>query len=96
MSNKNEMSYDNLKTLLAKENFPLLFTFKFIGKNSPQFLEGAKDLKSKCAGLELKGERLSQNRNHASFTYELQADTPELILTVYQAISEIPDLLIVL
>lgn len=88
--------YEALKTLLEKETYPHPFTFKFIGKKSILFEAGMKKVCGQFPELRLKGQLVSQNKNHVSYTYILQAKTAQEIIQVYQAIEGLPDLALML
>jgi putative lipoic acid-binding regulatory protein len=88
--------YQNLKALLEKETYPHSFLFKFIGKNSPDFEDGTKNLQGLFPELTMESLRLSQNQKHVSYTYSLNAESADEIIQVYQAIEGLPDLELVL
>lgn len=88
--------FDKLQELLEKETFPHDFTFKFVGKNTPQFEEGARQLERKYPSLIAGTKRQSTNGKHLSLTYVLKANAPDEIIQVFKAIHQVPDVLIIL
>ncbi|MEO5971243.1 MAG: DUF493 family protein [Bdellovibrionia bacterium] len=88
--------YDKLKELLAKETYPHSFPFKFIGKNTPLFLQGVHNFELKHLQLVLQSKKESKNQNHLSYTYFLEAKSLDSIIAIFQEIEKIPDLLIIL
>jgi len=88
--------YAKLRELLTKETYPHVFSFKFIGKNTPLFQEGIHDFHTTYPILTLQSERKSRNENHLSVTYVLHAESADMILTIYQRIEQLPDLLLIL
>ena len=88
--------YDKLKELLAKETYPHSFPFKFIGKNTPLFLQGIRSLELKHPELIFHSQKESKNQNHLSCTYLLEAKSLDGIIIIFQEIEIIPDVLVVL
>lgn len=88
--------YENLKLILEKEIYPHSFSFKFIGKNSAPFQQGVDKLLNQFPKLVMRTQRLSQNQNHVSYTYSLQAQSAEAIIEVFRVIEKLPDLEIIL
>lgn len=88
--------YQRLRELLTKEPFPHSFTFKFVGKNSPEFEKGVREFELKHPELVQRSRRHSGNKNHVSLTYTLDADSPDVIVETYRSIAKIQDLVMVL
>lgn len=88
--------YTQLRALLEKEPYPHRFLFKFVGKNTDAFELGTRNLEALFPDLVMVTLRLSQNENHASYTYSLEAESAEQIIEIYQVIEEIKDLEILL
>jgi putative lipoic acid-binding regulatory protein len=96
MSQKTK-DYSKLKSLLEEqEKFPLHFIFKFIGRNTPVFLEGVKSLEATFPTLKHEMTRKSAKDQHIAMTYAISAPNAHLIIEVFRAIEKIEDLLIIL
>ena len=89
-------SFDKLQELLAKETFPLTFTFKVVGRSTEAFRNGARELESLHPGLKLTATRDSAQGNHVSLTYIHEAESAEIIIAVYRSIQALPDVLFML
>ena len=89
--------YQKLKELLEEqEQFPVQFTYKFIGRNSSRFLDSVKKLEQQFPALKHEGQRLSANQAHSSQTYSYNAPSAQAIIDVFQAIEKLDDILMVL
>lgn len=89
--------YTNLKHLLQEtETFPLRFTFKFIGRNTPAFSAGVAALERTFPVLTHEMTRQSAGGNHISKTYAFDAPNADIIIAVFVEIERIEDLLVML
>jgi putative lipoic acid-binding regulatory protein len=88
--------YDRLRELLLNESFPHLFRFKFVGKNTTVFKSGVQELLNQFPRLQYESERPSKGNRHVAFGYTLAALSADEIIQVLDAISKIPDLVIML
>jgi hypothetical protein len=89
--------YARLKELLqSQETFPHLFTYKFIGRNSPGFAAAVAGFEKNFPALKLEASRLSKGDGHVALTYKHTAGSAEEIVFVFEAIARLPDLLVIL
>jgi putative lipoic acid-binding regulatory protein len=89
--------YSRLKELLeTQESFPLEFTYKFIGKNTPAFATGVGQFEKAYPKLKLQSSRMSKGDAHVALTYVITAGDADQIIQVFEAISRIPDLHVIL
>jgi len=89
--------FAKFRELLEKEHqFPLEYTHKIIGKNSPIFLQSVAEFESKHIGLRRVGERISASGNHLALTYEYLAATPDDVIELQKETQKINDLIYVI
>jgi putative lipoic acid-binding regulatory protein len=82
------------ETLLETESFPLKYTHKIIGKNSERFRISVAQCTSPFENASCTQERTSQNGNHVSLTFEVQAETADHVVEFIQATLQIEDLIL--
>jgi hypothetical protein len=88
--------YAKIRELLAKETYPLRYTHKLIGANSPQFEAGLRQFEASLVGLTRVGVRLSAGDAHMAVTYAFHASDAEAIIVMLEASSKIPGLKMIL
>lgn len=89
--------YEKLKALLEEqETFPLAFTYKFIGFQSPAFAASVSRLERAFPGLVHELDRESSGGKHLAKTYRYEAADVDAIIVIFQAIEKLDDLVIVL
>jgi putative lipoic acid-binding regulatory protein len=92
-----DVDFSKLKYLLEEqEDFPLDYTFKFIGKNTFTFSSAVKVFEKAYPALEFKGEKLSANLAHISLTYFFKAPSADAIIQVLEAVAKIEDVVVIL
>jgi hypothetical protein len=97
MSQKPTPELARLKALLEnQESFPLEYMHKFIGRNSPRFIQGLEAFDARFPKLERRGTRLSAGDAHVAVTYVFMADSADEILEVLEATQLIEDVLVIL
>jgi len=97
MSDSPADPYEKFRNLLKDTYlFPADYTHKFIGHNSPAFLEAVKEFEGKFVGLRRTTERTSANGAHLSLTYTFKAGSPQDIVDLTVATNGMPDLLFIL
>ncbi len=90
-------SFDKFKQLLIDTYlFPANYTHKFIGKNTPPFLNGVIQFEMKFLALKKVGEKKSANDGHVALTYSFLAGSADDIIELAKATYEIEDLLYIL
>jgi putative lipoic acid-binding regulatory protein len=84
--------------ILLEQNylFPCTYVHKFIGKNSPIFLESVSDFEKKFIGLARTAERSSASGNHLALTYEYRAGSADEIIALTVETRKINDLIYIL
>jgi hypothetical protein len=90
------VNFDKLRELLEKEQYPLDYTFKFIGKNTQRFASGLHALEGTFSKLSLQGSRESSGAQHLAVTYVLKALDAEEIISVLNRVTQVEDLLVIL
>jgi putative lipoic acid-binding regulatory protein len=91
------VDYDRLKSLLeSQEKFPYDFILKFIGVNSPAFLDGVRNLGAMYPQLRKVGERKSAKGSNLALTFMFRARNADEIITLLKSVSTIPDVKVVL
>lgn len=89
--------YTKLRELLSKENFPLHYIVKFIGKNSAEFDHGVQEFEGAHPHLKKASRRESGGgAKHVALTYTFTAANPDEIVSVLIRVAEIRDVLVVL
>jgi hypothetical protein len=88
--------YAKIRDLLANETYPLLYTHKLIGANTPQFEAGLQDFEASIAGIVRKGVRLSTGDAHMAVTYSFRAPDVEAVIAMLEASARIPGLKMIL
>jgi putative lipoic acid-binding regulatory protein len=89
--------YSKIKELLEhQENFPLRFTFKFIGRNSSGFARAVESLEGSHPKLRHESTRESSGGKHLAKTYVFEAADADAIIAIYRAIETLEDVMIVL
>jgi hypothetical protein len=84
--------YSKLRHLLEdQERFPLQFTHKFIGKNSPEFIASVALFEKRFPKLTRQLERQSGAGGHLALTYVLLADGPDEVIELLQATEQIQE-----
>jgi putative lipoic acid-binding regulatory protein len=76
--------------------FPCTYIHKFIGKNSPIFLQSVTEFESKFIGLTKTGIRMSASGNHMALTYDYLAGNEEEIIELTRETQKINDLIYIL
>lgn len=93
----NEDPFENFKDLLKLHHeFPTVYHHKFIGKNSPVFIESVAEFEKKFSGLSRVSERQSASGRHLSLSYEYQADSAEAVVELSVESHKIKDLIYIL
>jgi hypothetical protein len=91
------MDFDRLKALLEEqETFPHDFTLKFIGLNTPVFLESVKEFESEFPILRKQADRLSANAANLAITYIYKAANADEIIALLKRVSQIRDVRVIL
>jgi hypothetical protein len=72
------------------------YIHKFIGKNSPIFLQSVIDFESKFIGLTKTAVRMSASGNHMALTYDYLAGSPDEIIELTRETQKINDLIYIL
>ena len=94
-SPKKDMS--RLRALFeAQEEFPIDYTHKFIGKNTPAFDRGVAEWKKKFTPIKCPSDRLSANQAHRSLTFVLRMENVDALIAMLEGTDDIPDLVMVL
>lgn len=89
--------YSKLKQLLEEqESFPLQFTHKFIGKNSPRFVQGVERLEKQWPALKLQSSRTSKGDAHVALTYVVEVKSADEVIVLLEATGRIEDILVIL
>ena len=76
--------------------FPATYLHKFIGKNSPIFLESVQEFEKKFIGLVKTMERQSASGAHISLTYEYQAASADDVIELTIQTQHINDIIYIL
>jgi putative lipoic acid-binding regulatory protein len=89
--------YVKLQQMLEDhETFPHSFTYKFIGRNTPEFASSVAALERDTPALKPVASRESSGGAHLAKTYVFDAPSAEAIIDVYRAIEKLKDLMVVL
>ena len=88
--------YNKLHALLDREQYPLRYTHKFIGRNTARFTTSVQALEAKFPKLKLQTARTSKGEAHLALTYEIVAESAAEIIEVLEATGRIEDLHLVL
>lgn len=99
MSDSSKPSYDytQLKALLEEqETFPLAYTHKFIGKNTPEFAAAVEGLERRFGALTLEHARLSAGDGHLAMTYQFRAASAQEVIDLLEATSKLRDVRVIL
>ncbi len=89
--------YSRIKALLLEQDtFPLDFTFKFIGYNSPKFADGVSQLEKAFPTLKAAGRKETTGGLNVSLTYQFVAPSADAIIEVFRALEKVEDIRIVL
>ena len=88
--------YAKMRELLANETYPLLYTHKLIGSNTPQFEAGLQAFEQGVPGIQRVGVRLSSGDAHMAVTYNYQAADVDSLIAMLEASSKIPGLKMIL
>ena len=92
-----EDPFQNFKDLLNQHHqFPTMYHHKFIGKNSPLFIESVAEFEKKFIGLTRISERQSASGRHLSLSYEYQAANAEDVVELSVQSHKINDLIYIL
>ncbi len=91
------MDYAKLKALLEEqETFPHDFMLKFIGRNTPAFLEDVAKLEADYPTLEQQTARKSAGDANVALTYVYPADSADAIVELLKRVSALRDVRVVL
>lgn len=82
--------------LLEQEAFPLSFTYKFIGFQTPAFQASVGRLERAYPSLTHEMDRESSGGKHLAKTYRYEAADVDAIIEIFEAIEKLDDLVIVL
>lgn len=89
--------FEKFRELLKSTyQFPCTYIHKFIGKNSPIFLQSVIDFESKFIGLTKTAVRMSASGNHMALTYDYLAGSPDEIIELTRETQKINDLIYIL
>lgn len=89
--------FASFRELLNKTySFPTQYLHKFIGKNSPIFLQSVAEFEQKFIGLKRTGENKSASNAHLALTYEYHAACADDVILLTQETSKINDLIYIL
>lgn len=93
----NEDPFEKFRELLKHNHqFPTEYHHKFIGKNSPIFLEAVEAFEKKHIGLKRIGEKKSAKGEHISLTYDYQATSAEDVIELLKETQKINDLIFII
>ncbi|HUP57665.1 MAG TPA: DUF493 family protein [Bdellovibrionota bacterium] len=91
------MDYTKLKALLEEqERFPHDFTLKFIGLNTPAFLEDVRLLEEAYPALRQQTQRKSATEANLALTYLYLAGNADEIVALLKRVSTIRDVRVIL
>ena len=94
--NSQKKDYARLQALLEEqETFPLEFTYKFIGNDTPAFAASIAAFERSHSTLRPAGTRRN-GAKHVAMTYQFTAPSAAVIIEIYRAIEKIEDIIIVL
>lgn len=92
--------YTKLRELLANETYPHRYIHKFIGLKSDVFVQAVLLLEKKHPNAKRVSERESVSSSgqqlYIAYTFEFLAQTPEDVIALMQATTQLPDLKIIL
>jgi putative lipoic acid-binding regulatory protein len=89
--------YASFRELLNQNyQFPTQYIHKFIGKNSPIFLQSVQEFEAKFIGLVRTGENQSASGKHVSLTYHYHAAHADDVVLLTVETSKINDLIYIL
>ena len=92
----NETPSRLLELLKSQHTFPTRYVHKVIGKNSPEFLAGVKDLIDSTVRLSEKTKKETASGSHVSVTLELQAIAAEEVVFLIEKSNTLKDVVYVL
>ncbi len=87
--------WNQLRELLAKEEFPLPYMMKLIGKKSDLFQQGVADLQVRFPQVKKTQEREGSKQGHLAVTIEFSANHADEVVLIYQHASQVTDLLVI-
>lgn len=89
--------FTQLKALLeSQETFPTDYLHKFIGRNTPAFVNGVNVLEQQFPKLKLKHSRMSSGDANVALTYVFNANSADEIIALLQVTDNIDDVVYVL
>ena len=89
--------YQKFRALLNEHHrFPSQYTHKFIGKNSPHFLESVAEFEGKFIGLSKETERQSASGKHIALTYLYWAASADDVIKLTTETHKINDIIYIL
>ncbi len=87
----------NLRELLNNEVYPHIYTHKFIGLHTPDFLSAVQEIQTQFDYLDPAVEsRQSKRGDYIAYTFTFEANAPEEILYLIEKTSLLRDLKIIL
>lgn len=86
----------NLRALLQKETFPLVHTFKVVGKNTDFFKDSVAKWASADPRIAETLTRVTPNLKHCSKSFEFTAESADSIIDAYIRAQKIDDLVLLL
>lgn len=93
---KNPADYEKLRSLLQKEEFPLEFTVKFIGRNSGRFQAGVQLFEAEYSHAKKTCSRESAQGAHLALTYVYTASDADSVIDILKRVARIEDLQVIL
>jgi putative lipoic acid-binding regulatory protein len=84
------------RALLEKETYPLAYTLKLIGKNSPEFNQSIADFERDNPKMTLQTKRESGGGKHLAYSYLGVMSNADEVVALYLKAEKILDLLVIL
>ena len=85
-----------LELLRTQETFPLEYTHKVIGAQTPEFEAGIQALLSRTPALRVSQRRSTGDQAHVSVTLVLTAQTAEEVILLVEASHDLPGIRVIL
>lgn len=88
--------YESLLEKLKKEPYPHVYTHKFAGDNTLEFLESVANFEKLFPMLQLEIKRMSHEGRYVAYTFSFTAESAEQIIHVIKMTALIQGLRIIL
>lgn len=88
--------FSRLQSLLEKEKYPLEYTLKLIGRDSNPFRDGIAAFEGAYPNIGQATRRSTVDTRHVALTYRFTAVSAQELVSMYQAVERIPDLVVML